>query len=132
MFSLLALLPLVLMFVFYALLVKLAAKLYRRSLLQWRHAFAFGAIAMLVGVLGALLNRASGLILGPLLGFVLGLTIQLVLGGWYLGPRTFAPTGETIAFKGGVLVAAIAYGLAVTLAVVAAVLVPLPGRGGQA
>ncbi|WP_128003550.1 hypothetical protein [Piscinibacter defluvii] len=130
--TILSLLPLALLFVFYALFVKLGAKLYKRSQLPWKHAFAFGAIAILVGGVGALLNFATGSNLGPVLAVVLGLVIQLALGGWYLGPRTIAPSGQAIEFKGGVAVAAIAYALVFLLGVVAAVLVPLLAGKSQA
>lgn len=124
-----SLLPLAFTFVLYAVLIKLAARLYRRSLLPWKHAFAFGALAMLVGGLGALLNYASGFVLGPLLSVLLGLAVQLALGGWYLGPRVLSLSGHPVAFKGGASIAAIGVGIVFALGVVAAVLVPLLGRG---
>jgi len=127
----LSLLPLAFTFVLYAVLIKLAARLYGSSLLPWKHAFAFGALAMLVGGIGALLNYASGFLLGPLLGVVLGLAVQLALGGWYLGPRAFAPTGEAVAFKGGALIAAIGLGVVFALGVVAAVVIPLLNGSSQ-
>lgn len=130
--SVFSLLPLALALVLYTLLTKLAAKLYGSSRLSWKHAFSFGALAMLVGGLGALLNFASGFVLGPLLGVILGITIQLALSGWFLGSRALTPTGEAVAFKGGVLIAAIAFGIVFAIGIVAAVLVPLLGRGGQA
>lgn len=130
--SLFAILPLVLMFVFYALLIKLAAKTYRNSVLAWKHAFAFAALAMFVGIVGALLNRAAGLVLAPMLAVVLGFAIQLAIGGWYLGPRTRTSSGEPVAFKGGALVAAIAYGFVALIGIAAAVLLPLLNRGSQA
>ena len=130
--TLASLLPLALTFVFFALLTKLAARLYRSSRLSWKHAFAFGALAVLVGGAGALLNYASGFVLGPFLGSILGVSVQLALGGWFLGPRAIAPTGAAVAFKGGALIAAIVFGIVFVIGVVAGVLVPLLGRGGQA
>jgi len=127
-----SLLPLALTAVLYAVLIKLAARLYRGSLLAWKHAFAFGALAMVVGGVGALLNFATGFILGPFLGMALGLTIQLALGGWYLGPRALASSGEAVAFKGGAAIAGIGVGMALAFGVLLAVLVPLLARGGQA
>jgi hypothetical protein len=128
----LSLLPLALLFILYALLIKLAARIYRRSLLSWKHATVFGALAILVGGLGALVNYTSGSRLSPLLGVMLGLTVQLALGGWYLGPRALAPGGKAVAFKGGALIAAIGFGLVFAFGVVAAILVPLFNRGSQA
>lgn len=128
----LSLLPLLFMFVLYALFIKLAAKTYRRSVLTWKHAFAFGALAIVVGGVGAFINRATNMVLGPALGIVLGFSIQLAIGGWYLGPRTKTSSGESVMFKGGALIAAIAFGFIVLLGIVAAILVPLFNPSGQA
>lgn len=126
------LLPLLLMLGFYALFIKLAAKTYRRSLLAWRHAFVFSALAIVMGGAGAFVNRATGSVLGPEFALVLGLAIQWAIGGWYLGPRTKTPSGESVMFWGGAIISAIAFGFMALLGVVAAVLVPLFSRGGQA
>lgn len=126
--TLLSLLPLVLAFILFALLTKLAARLYRGSRLSWKHAFAYGALVMLVGGVGTVLNYSSGVVLGPFLGFILGVSAQLVLGGWFLGSRAVAPTGETVSFKGGTLIAAIVIGIALAMGVVVGVLVPWLGR----
>ncbi len=132
MYELLTLLPLLLMYVFYTLLIKLAARLYRGSRLSWKHAFAFGALAMFLGVIGTILNQASGHPLSPLVGILLSLALQLALGGWFLGPRALAPTGAAVAFKGGALISAIAFGMALALGAVTAVLAPLLGSGSSA
>lgn len=132
MYEILSLLPLLLACVVYGLLVKLAARLYQGSRLSWKHAFAFGALVMLLGGAGALLNQASGLPLGPLMGVVLSLALQLALGGWFLGPRALAANGTAVAFKGGVLISAMAFAMVFALGVVAAVLVPLLGSGRPA
>jgi len=129
---LLALLPLALLLTVYAVLIKAAARLYRKSQLPWKHAFAFCGLAVLVGVAGAMLNLVTGSALGPGAGVLLGFATQLGLGGWYLGPRSSTAAGEPIGFKGGVVVAAIGYGLIVLLGIVAAIVLPLLGRGGPA
>jgi hypothetical protein len=124
-----ALLPTVLLIVFYALLIKVAARTYKSSVLRWKHAFALAAMAIAVGAAATALNRASGSALGLLVAVALSLAIQLALGGWYLGPRATTRFGEPLAFKGGAIVAAIAYGFLIVLGVVAAVLIPLLIRG---
>lgn len=117
------------MFILFALLTKLAARTYRKSVLAWRHAFSFGAIAILAGATGAMLNRSTGFNLGPILAVLIGLAIQLTLGGWYLGPRMHHSSGEPIAFKGGLIVASIAYGFIIALGIVAALISPAFSRG---
>lgn len=121
------LMPLAFTFVLYALLLKLAAKIYRRSMLPWKHAFAFGAMVIVLGTAGAFLVRSTDSGFAPFVVMATGLAMHLGLGGWYLGRRTRSPTGEPIAFKGGVLVAAIAYGIVIVFTLIAAMLVPILG-----
>ena len=99
--------PLVLMVLLYGAVIKLAAKLFKGSSVQWKHAFIFAAIAGFIGFAAAVISRASGFVLGPLLGLLLGLTLQAMLGGWYLGPRGFRASGESLTFRGGFAVSAI-------------------------
>ncbi len=128
--SVFSLLPLAFTFILYGLLVKLATKLYRGSQMSWQDAFSFGALAMLVGALGASLNFATGFLLSPKLSVILGVALQVALGGWFLGPRVIASSGEAVGSRGGAIVAAIAFAIAFALGVVAAVLVPVLSRNG--
>jgi hypothetical protein len=131
MYSLLALLPLASMVVLYAVLTKLAAKAYRNSVLPWKHAFAFSVLAIVAGTIGMALRHAAGPAIGPAMALALGLAMSLALGGWYLGPRVKTSSGEPVASKGGVLVAAIGQGFVLLLAVTSAVLIPMAYRGGH-
>lgn len=128
--TLLMFVPLALTVVLLAVLVKLASRLYRSARVSWPHAFGFSALSMGVGVLGTVLNVVSGVALGPLISGVLGLGLNMAVGGWFLGPRALSATGEPVGFKGGAALAALALGIVFVLGVVAAVLVPLLSRGG--
>ena len=65
-------------------------------------------MALVVGVLGTTLNKATGSAVAmPLVVF--SLSIQLALGGWYLGPRAKTRDGVPVAFKGGALLSLLAY-----------------------
>lgn len=130
--SALTLLPLLLTFVVYAAFVKLASRLYSKSQLAWKHAFAFGAIGMVIGVLGTLLNAFTGSALPLVLAAALGIGIQVALGGWFLGPRVFSASGAPVAFKGGAIIAAIAVVIGLALSVLVAVVVPALAPHGQA
>ena len=67
--------------------LKLAALLYRKSLLGWRDAVSFGMIDLPLLFLGALLSAALGpLSPGPVLVVAIGLLVQRGLGSWYLSP----------------------------------------------
>ena len=130
--SALTLLPLLLTFVVYAAFVKLASLLYGRSQLAWKHAFAFGAIGIVIGTLGTLLNALTGSALPLVLAAVLGVGVQVALGGWFLGPRVLSASGAPVAFKGGAIVAAIAVAIGLALGVLVAVVVPALAPHGQA
>ncbi len=123
-----AVIPLVLMILLYGVVTRLAAKLFKGSKVQWKHAFVFAFIAGLIGFVAAVINRASGLVMGPLLGLVAGLALQSVLGGWYLGPRGLRANGEPLAFKGGAAVSAISGAIlfAISFALLLLVQVLLP------
>ena len=122
---LLQFLPLLLAPLLYALLTKAAAFLFRKPQLSWLHAFVFGALLLVVGGAGAMLNQAAGFPLHMIVSLSLGLATLLLLGGWYLGPRATSSAGSALGFKGGVLLSAAVYGLVFTLGVLVAVLLPL-------
>ena len=130
--AILILLPLLLVPFLYAALVKLAALVFRRTKLAWKHAFLFALLAFLVGVLGTLLNKATGSLLPLPLAALIALSIQLALGGWYLGSRATTQQGVPLAFKGGVILLLVAYVMVVVIGVAAAIVVPLMQRAGHA
>ena len=133
MVAIFVLLQLALVVIFYAALTKLAARIFRRTQLSWKHAFVFGALATLIGTLGAVVNQGLGGVLPLPVALALGLGIQLCLGGWYLGTRARTGSGEPLAFKGGVLLSLVAYCIIFVVGVVAGVVIPmLAHRAGQA
>jgi hypothetical protein len=119
-----AFLPLALLAFFYCAVVKLAAFLFRRTQLRWPHAFVYGLSVIVVGVLGALLNRSFGFSLPLPVAFVCGLGLQLSLGGWYFGSRATTSFGSSLHFKGGVMLSLIAYGIIVALGIAFAIILP--------
>lgn len=125
-------LPLALTPCLYAGLVKLAALLYRRTRLKWSHALIYGVLTLIAGALGMVVHRVIGS--GLSLPFVMvgGLALQLLLGGWYFRSRATTAEGAAVQFRGGVLLSLVAYLLVFVLGVVAAVVVPVLQRGGQA
>jgi putative Mn2+ efflux pump MntP len=130
--AILSLLPLALMFAVYAVFMKLAARLYRKTSLSWKHAIVFSVLAIVLGVAASFLVKVLGGTVVLPVAVILGLALQLALGGWYLGTRARSSSGEPIAFKGGVLLALIAYALLASIGVVAAILIPLFQRASQA
>ena len=119
-----AFLPLALMPFFYGAIVKLAAFLFRRTQLRWPHAIVYGLIVIVVGALGALLNRSSGFSLPLPAAIVCGLALQLSLGGWYFGSRATTSCGSSLHFKGGVMLSLIAYGIIIAVGIAFAIILP--------
>lgn len=130
--TLITFLPLLLTVPLYGALVKLASRIYHRSQLRWKHAFAFGALGMALGGLGSLLHKSTGAVLPALVVSVLSLSLQLALGGWFLGPRAMAASGSPVSFKGGAAIAAIAGAFGLTLGVLVSLVLPTLLAHGQA
>jgi hypothetical protein len=126
------LLPLLLSVAVYAGLIKLASRLYRKSQLAWKHAFAFSAIGMVLGAVGTFLNLLTGSVLPTVLAAMAGIGLQVVLGGWFLGPRALGASGAPVTFNGGAAIAAIAVVFGLVLGVLAAVVMPALIPHGQA
>ncbi len=118
----------------YVTCIKLAATLYRRSQLSWKHAAVFGVVLFLVllavGTCVRWLNLAvgAGPVSASLLDIATGLLAQLALGAWLLGPRARTPTGAPVGPKVGALLALMAYALVFFLSITAAFLLPMLAR----
>jgi hypothetical protein len=112
----LSLIPLASLVVLYALLAKLAAWIFRRTALRWRHAFIFAAMLSLIGIVNMAAGRAFPPIAQPVF-FVIAVSLQLALGGWFLGPRALSKDGKPIQFRGGVMLTLIMVAIAFVLAV---------------
>ena len=124
--SLLSLAPLLLTPVWLALLLKAAALILRRTKLAWKHALVLGALATVVGILAAMANLGSRTVIPALLGALVGLALQLGLGGWYLKSRARRASGDLLGFAQGALLTSIAIGMAVVLGMAFMFVVPPP------
>lgn len=116
----------------YVLCVKLAARLFRRARLSWKHALVFGfvlfAVLFIVGAVVRSLSAAPGPLLPSLMDLATGLVAQLAVGAWFLGPRATTAAGTPIGLKGGALLALITYGLVFSLSLAAAIAMPFIAR----
>lgn len=126
------LLMLVVMLLLYSGLTKLAAQIYKRASLRWKHALIYGGLATFISLLLTVANKSSGTALGSAIWIALGLVLHVALGGWYLGPRVASKDGSPILFKGGAVIAAIAFGFTFLLGVAAAVIIPTLTHTSQA
>lgn len=131
--SSLTLLPFLLMLAIHLGVLKLAARLYRRTRLSWAHAAAFTLIAICVPALVALAIAVSSLKPPFWLMSACGIALQLGLGGLYLGRFAATGDGSLLGFPRGALLSAIHWALmSVLLLLPGLVLVTLFAPGGAA
>jgi hypothetical protein len=123
----LSLIPLVLTLMclvgLYAGVLKLAARLYRRTKLPWPVAFQFGGwvtlLVVLVGILRAVMPQwITGL---------LGLVAVTLFGAWFLGRRATDGQGQPIGSRRAAVLSGITAGLALVFGVTAGLLLFMLG-----
>jgi hypothetical protein len=112
----------------YVVCVKLAAWLYRRTQLSWKHAFIFGVVLFMVlfavGAVVRSLGAGSDPIRQSLVDLATGLAAQLGLGAWWLGSRARTRADAPLELKGGALLALMTYGLVFFFSLAAAIALP--------
>jgi hypothetical protein len=104
--AVLSLLPLILALLVYALVVRTTARLVKKVALSWKHAFLFTAFTGIGSFVGALALSLAGGASQPIVRIICGFILNLVIGGWYLGPRARKPDGNCVDITGGVVIAA--------------------------
>jgi hypothetical protein len=108
--------PLMVMLALCAAYAKLAARIFRRSLLSWGNSFLFALLLGALAIAGRITANAVGYSLPLILGLLLGLTFNLLLGGWFFGSRASDTQGQPLGWRRGAAVSAIMFGLlAVTI-----------------
>jgi hypothetical protein len=107
---LVSLLPLVLLVLVEAGLVKLVAVMFRWKA-RWTTALVFSALVIAVHTAGAVFLRVFDLYLPLVLGILFSLAVQIGCGGWLLGARAAIASGEPLGFRRGALLSLIAYSL---------------------
>lgn len=126
------LVPLAFTILAYVACIKLAARLFQRTQLSWKHALLFGVLLFVVlFVVGGLLrwlNPVSGAVLASVVYLAVDLAAQLAVGGWFLGPRAKTGAGAPVEFKGGALLALISYALVFVLSLAATAALPFFAR----
>lgn len=118
-------LPLVLLAGVYAASVKLAALLFRRTSLKWKHAFVFGASILVAGAGLAFLNQLSGGSVPFLLAIPFGLVLLGALGGWYFRFRATTSSGAPLGFRGGVLLSMVVNAMVFALGLIGILVLPV-------
>jgi hypothetical protein len=88
--AVLSLLPLLLAFVAYAAIAKLAARLFRRTKLSWRASLLLALGVFLASALIGIVVRPSGV--SPWLALPLGIALHIVVAAWFFS--RFAKTAD--------------------------------------
>lgn len=117
--SMLALVPLIVMFTIvptiFALSCKFSAFMLRRRVVYWKHCFTVAYILLLMSIaINAIINL-SGLIIHPSIIIVIALIVQLGVGSWFLSQRASYSNGQKVGFRGGTEI------IFLTLAIVAGI-----------
>ena len=130
MHTLIALLPLIILFIYYVALavlhaayIKISADQIRGMMVSWRDAFRFalGLMAIILIIRSVTmevgwLNSTSALV-------VFSLVLHLSLGGWFLGTRALTRENKPVGWKGGALISTLAYFYLVITIVIANVVI---------
>ena len=107
--SIFSFLPIFCMFAIYTSLVKLAAFLYKKTILSWKHAFIYSAAFIIVSTCYAVLNIFTGHLIPVPVTILAALAMQLGFGAWYLGRKAQTANNGALGFKQGVWLSVIVY-----------------------
>jgi len=113
---LLSLLPLLVLLVLFAILLKVSARIVRRTRLSWRHSFVFALAVVLIGVILRTLIEASDVTVPVAVGVLLAFSAYIGFGTWYLSRRASTRSGEALGYGGAALLSSLACTLLGTLA----------------
>jgi hypothetical protein len=109
--SLLSFVPALLTVLVVGCFLKLAARLFRRTVLSWRHSLLFGLLLLGVAIAKSATGLAFSLVVPPAAGMILGMALSIALGAWFFSTRAKTVQGESIGWRGGLTLTSIAVGL---------------------
>jgi len=102
--SIFSFLPIFSMFAIYTSLVKLAAFLYKKTILSWKHAFIYSAAFIIVSTCYAVLNIFTGYQVPVPVTILAAFAMQLGFGAWYLGRKAQTANNGALGLKHGIWV----------------------------
>jgi hypothetical protein len=92
----LSLIRIILLCVFYAVVVKFAAFLLRRSKVSWKHSFFFAIYLMVIVIAERALSFELGGFFSSFWVILVHLSLFMVLGSWYFSTRGTNKNGDSI------------------------------------
>ncbi len=119
----LSLFPLALAVAIFGGVVKLAAKLLKRTKVTWAQGVNLGIILLVVTVIKRVIDMQTMISMPPVLGFLMGTLAALSIGAWYLGKRARNLEGEAIGLRNGLKLAGISIGIVFALGIVSTAVV---------
>ena len=105
-----------------ALFQKLAARILRRTSLSWKHSVMFAIFVALLKSANHLAGDWMGNELGYGLSVIFGLFVTASIGGWFFRLRATTAAGESLGWRGGMQLAALAFVLMMLATLTIAVL----------
>ncbi len=106
---LISFIPLLVMLTLLAAYAKLAARIFRRTSLSWLNSFLFALLLGVLTIAGRATSIAFDYSLPLALGLSVGLTINLLLGGWFFGARATDTQGQLLGWGRGMALSAIMF-----------------------
>ena len=123
------LLPNILMLGLYAVAIKSAAWMLRRTNLSWEHAFIYVGAVIFLAVVFRVLIAATDIHISLVLALLTSLLLQAICGGLFFANRATTRDGQAIGRLGGVRLSVTAFLLLATVAylfmVISHVLLPV-------
>ncbi len=118
------LLTLLLVVPMYAVFAKMAARMYRKSVLSWRTAFGFGVMVAPLAVVGAALRGTLPIIVVV----AIFLSVAVPAGGSFLATRATDAEGQPLGFKSAAVLTTLAIGIGFSLSVLLTMVLPTVQR----
>ncbi len=97
--ALLSLLPLLCSIILLAGFVKLSARLYRNTVVSWRHSFVFAVLLFSITFAKIAINLTFGEYFPIAVGLVLGVGWALGIGTWYFSSRAKTAEGVSLGWR---------------------------------
>jgi hypothetical protein len=122
---LLSLFPLVLAIAIFGGIVKLAARVLKRTQVSWIQGVHLGIILLVIAVIKRFSGLDALISLPPALALALSVVVSLGIGAWFLSTRAVTSNGDLIGLRGGLKLAGLSMAIVSGLGALTVVLVPM-------
>ncbi len=116
--SIITLVILSLMFISYAGLIKLSARLLRRSIVSWKNCFLFSLIFVGISMIFRIILISANVAIPVSVAVMNGFITQLAIGAWFFRNRGTDSTGNALGWRGAMKLMGISYGILASTVIV--------------